>query len=124
MAMKMEKVVAVPPGTHNGIIIRAEETTKVFNHTEGPEPTVEIEIQPSFKKDGYRTLPVAVVFSPVLTSVSALGKFLARLGIEVPDGEDFNVRDLEGREITFECEAKRDGSGFIVVKKDSIRAKK
>jgi hypothetical protein len=124
MAMKMEKVVAVPPGTHDGIIIRAEETTKVFNHAEGPEPTVEIEIQPSFKKDGYRTLPVAVVFSPVLTSVSALGKLLGRLNVNLEQDQEFNVRDLEGREITFDCEAKRDGSGFIVVKKDSIRAKK
>lgn len=117
--MKMEKVYAIEKGTHRGIITRAEQKKVDFKDGQGPVDSVEIEIQPSDKKDGYRTLPVAVNFSPVLTNLSALGKLLMRLDSVPDDGADFNPRDLEGQEITFESDTKE--NGFVVVKKDSIR---
>lgn len=115
--MKMEKVYAIEKGTHRGIITRAEECKRDFKNGNGPETVVEIEIQPSDKRDGFRTLPATVTFSPVLTNLSSLGKLLERLDA-VPEG-DFNPRDLEGTEISFESDLKE--NGFVAVKKDSIR---
>lgn len=119
MAMKMEKVAAIPAGPHTGIIIQCHETTKVFDPTKGPEPVVEVVIQPKYQKAGHRTLPVSVVFSPTLTSLSALGRLLGRLGAEPADGEDFVPASLEGTEVAFTAATKPDG--FVVVQKDSIR---
>jgi hypothetical protein len=119
MALKMEKVAAIPAGPHAGIITQAHETTKVFDPSKGPEGVVEIVIQPKWNKPGHRTLPVSVVFSPNLTSLSALAGFLGRIGVNLEDGADFIPASLEGTEVAFTAETKKDG--FVVVVKDTIR---
>ena len=119
MAMKMEKVVAISPGPHVGIISQCQETTKVFDRSKGKENVVEITIQPKYQKESFRTLPVSVVFSPSLTTLSALGRLLGRLGVNLEDGADFVPQSLEGIEVAFTAESKEDG--FIVVLKDTIR---
>lgn len=116
--MKMEMVAAVPAGNQRGIITQCHETTKVFDPHKGPEPVVEIVIQPAWNKPGYRTLPVSVVFSPNLSSLSALGRFLSRLGVDLKDGAEFVPASIEGTEVAFTTSNKADG--FVVVAKDTI----
>lgn len=117
--MKMEMVAAVPAGNQRGIITQCHETTKVFDPAKGPEPVVEVVIQPAWSKPGYRTLPVAVVFSPKLSSVSALGRFLTRIGVELKEGQEFVPQSIEGTEVAFVSATKDDG--FVTVGKDTIR---
>lgn len=119
MALKMKNVVAVPAGNQTGIITQCHETTKVFDPTKGPESVVEVVIQPKYQKEGHETLPVAVVFSPSLNSLSALGRFLSRLGVSLRDGQEFVPQSIEGIEVAFTAANKPDG--FVVVNKDSIR---
>lgn len=119
MAMKMEMVAAIPPGPHDGIISRCHETTKVFDPSRGPEAVVEVVIQPKWQKEGHRTLAVSCVFSPSLSSVSALGRFLGRLGVVLADGQEFIPESLEGTRVAFTASTKADG--FVVLNKDSIR---
>jgi len=119
MAKKMEMVVAVPAGPQRGIIHECKETTKTFDRSKGPEGVYEITIQPAFKKEGFRTLPVSVVFSDSLTSLSGMGRLLGRLGVNLADGQEFVPQSLEGIEVAFTTENKDDG--FVVVLKDTIR---
>lgn len=119
MGMKMEKVAVIPAGQHRGIITQCRETTKTFDPSKGPEEVVEVTIQPKHEKQGHRTLAVNVVFSPALNSVSALGRFLARIGVNLDEGAEFVPASIEGTEVAFESTTKPDG--FVVVKKDSIR---
>lgn len=118
--MKMEMVAAVPAGQHTGIITQCHETTKTFDPSKGPEGVVELVIQPKWAKPGHRTLPCSVTFSPTLSSLSALGRLLARLNVTVPDGAEFVPASIEGLEVAFTTSVKNDG--FVVVAKDTIRA--
>lgn len=120
MALKMEKVAAIPAGPHTGIITQCHETTKVFSPQQGPEPVVEIVIQPKYAKAGFRTLPVSVIFAAKnLTSLSGLAAFLDRVGLNLEDGDQFVPQSLEGTTVAFTAETKQDG--FVVVLKDTIR---
>ncbi len=120
MALKMKKVVAVPAGNQTGIITECRETTKTFDPRKGPEAVVEIVIQPKYAKEGHETLPVSCVFSPSLTSLSALGRFLGRMNVDLKEGQEFVPQSLEGTPVAFTTESKPDG--FVVVQKDTIRA--
>jgi hypothetical protein len=120
MALKVQKQAAIPAGNHQGIITRAHETTKVFDPAKGPEPVVEIVIQPAWKQQGYETLPVAVVFSPVLNGLSALSKFLGRIG-QTPTSDEFVIESIEGTEVLFTAKVKTGSDGFVQIEKDSIR---
>lgn len=121
MALKAKKQAAIPEGSHTGVITGARETTKVFDPEKGPEETVEITIRPDWKsEDGAETLPVSVVFSPILNGLSALSKLLDRLDLEVPDGANWNPHELTGRKVSFVSE--RSKTGFVRVLKDSIKA--
>lgn len=118
MAISVKKQAAVPDGQHRGVIISAEETTKIFDGAKGPEPVVEIVIQPAWRQDAEtETLPVSVSFSPVLNGLSALSKLLARLKVE--PGASFEVNTLNGTEVEFTV--KRNANDFVNVAKDSIR---
>lgn len=119
MALTMEKVAAIPAGAHTGIITRCHETTKAFDPHKGPEPVVEIVVQPKWAQEGHRTLAVSVVFTPTLSSVSALGRFLSRMGVVLEDGQEFVPQSLEGMEVAFTATRKADG--FVVVTKDTLR---
>lgn len=120
MAIEVTKQARIPVGRHNGIIIAAEEKKTVFDAARGPEPTLEIVIQPAWRDpNGGETLPVRVSFSPVLNGLSALSKLLARIERE-PKGGAWEPTDIIGTEVTFT--AKLTDRDFINVDKDSIRA--
>lgn len=120
MAIVAKKQAAVPAGTHKGIIIGAEETSKVFDPSKGPEPVVEIVIQPAWKTDdGAETLPVLVSFTPILNGISALSRFLKRVGAEPEEGEEWVPSVLNGVEVSFTC--KRNARDFVSVMKDTIK---
>jgi hypothetical protein len=118
MALKQRKQTACPEGVQLGRISAARETKKDFG--KGPEPVVEIVIQPDYAVEGAETVPVSVIFSPTLNGLSALSQFLQRLGKEPPEGADFNVATLGGTRVRFE--AKRQDNGFMRVLKESITA--
>ena len=119
MALTMKKQAAVPAGNHVGIITRCHETQKTFDPKNGPEPVVEVVIQPKWNREGHETVSVSCVFSHNLSSLSGLGKFLARLGVDLKEGQEFIPASIEGTEVAFETSVKADG--FVVVKKESIR---
>lgn len=119
MALKAKLQAAIPEGAHKGVISGARETQKDFGN--GPEDTVEIVITPDWKDpNGRQTLPVAVVFSPVLNGLSALSKLLERLDKEVPEGASWTPAEVVGTRVSFVAEKAQ--NGFIRVLKDSIRA--
>lgn len=122
MAIAVKQQAAVPPGKHEGIITTAVETTKVFDPAKGPEDVVEISIQPKWKKDEHtETIPVSVIFTPVLNGISALSKLLARLKVPHPQtGDQWQADSLSGTRVTFVADHNKDG--FVRVDKDSIRA--
>lgn len=116
--LKNKKQTACPEGVQLGRISAGRETTKDFG--KGKEPVVEIVIQPDYKVEGSETVPVSVIFTPVLNGLSALSAFLQRIGKEPEEGADFNVSTLAGTRVRFE--AKRQDNGFMRVLKDSITA--
>ena len=118
MALNVKKQVACPPGQNRGIITQARETTKVFDPRTGPEPVVEVTIQPAHKVEGFQTMPVSVVFAANLSTLGGLYAFLKRVGHE-PKTDSFNVESIDGTEVVFLAETK---DNFVNVKKDSIRA--
>lgn len=121
MAISVKSQAAVPPGAHTGIIVSAEETKKVFNPQKGPEDTIEIVIQPRWRKDdATETLPVQASFTPVLNGLSALSKLLRRLDAHPTDGEAWEPSTLVGTEVAFST--KRSERDFVQVLKDTIRA--
>lgn len=122
MAITAKQQAAIPAGQHKGVIVNAAETSKVFDPSKGPEDTVEITIQPGWRKDpSTETLQVSCLFSPVLNGLSAFSKLLQRLEMHPADGEQFDVARLIGREVVFTAEI--GASGFVRVVKDSIRLK-
>lgn len=121
MGILVKNQAAIPNGTHKGLITEARETTRVFDPLVGPEQTVELVIQPGWRKDDKtETMPVTVNFSPILNGLSGLSGLLDRLKVPVTDGESFEPSTLAGREITFT--ATRNAKGFVRVHKDTIRA--
>src|SRR5688572_29215047 len=116
--LKQKKQTACPEGIQLGRISAARETTKDFG--KGKEPVVEIVIQPDYKMEGAETVPVSVIFTPVLNGLSALSGFLQRIGKEPDEGADFNPGTLAGTRVRFE--AKKQDNGFMRVLKDSIVA--
>jgi hypothetical protein len=120
MAMKMQKKAVIPAGPNSGQIIAARETTKTFDQAKGPEPVVEITIQPDFKVEGATTLTVSVIFTPELNGLSALSKLLDRLDIEVAEGASWDPSSLNGTKVAFVAETNK--NGFVRVVKDTIRA--
>jgi len=118
MGLKMKKQVALPEGEHFGKIVSAEETTKTFDPSKGPEAVIEITIRPDYKVKGAETLDCSVIFAPVLNGLSALSHLLERLDIEVPDGEYFEPKTLIGTEVEFESTIVND---FVRIDKRSIR---
>ena len=121
MAIMVKKQAGVPDGPHTGVIINAEETTKVFDPAVGPEASIEVTIQPAWQSpDGAETLPLNVLFSPVLNGLSALSLFLKRLGMEPENGIAWEPTSLIGVEVQFV--AHHAPNGFVRVNKDSIKA--
>lgn len=124
--LKNKKQTACPEGVQLGRISAGRETTKDFGKKDPTtgrpivEPVVEIVIQPDYKVEGSETVPVSVIFTPVLNGLSALSAFLQRIGKEPEEGADFNVSTLAGTRVRFE--AKRQDNGFMRVLKDSITA--
>lgn len=118
--VKAKKQVAVPEGAHKGVISGARETTKTFDQSRGPEPVVELVITPEYRVDGAETLPLSVIFTPVLNGLSALSKLLERLDREPEDGSDWKPETLVGTKVAFvAAEAE---NGFVRILKDTIRA--
>lgn len=120
MALQQRKQVAAPEGIQMGTIVAGRETTKTFDRAKGAEPVVEFVIQPDYKVEGAETVPVSVIFTPVLNGLSALSGFLARLGKEPPEGATFKPDSLKGVRVRFE--AKKQDNGFMRVLKDSIES--
>lgn len=122
MGIKQTSQAAIPAGPHKGVIIGAELTTRVFDSAKGPEPVVEITIQPAWKQPdtNAETLPVTASFTPKLNTLSSLSKFLKRLDVKVPEGEEWNPESIIGREVAFT--AQRTDKDFVRVLKDTIRA--
>lgn len=121
MAITAQRQVAIPAGVHKGLIIKAEETKKVFNPGRGPEETVEFTIQPAYKVDGAQTLPVNFLYAPVLNGLSGLSKLLTRLDAHPAEGAAWDPSDLIGLEVEFTAEIV---DGFARVVKDSVRLPK
>jgi hypothetical protein len=121
MAIVAKRQAGLPAGAHTGVIIKAEETKKVFEPSRGPEPTVEITIQPKWKAaEGVETLPVNCLFSPSLNGLSGLSKLLNRLGAHPKDGDSWDPSELLGTEVAFTSEVSAEG--FARVNKDTIRS--
>ena len=119
MSLKMERKVAIPQGSHKGEIIAARLTTKTFDPIKGPENVVEITIAPAYKVEGAQTLNVSVIYAPELNGLSGLSKFLERMDIEVPEGQEWDPASLHGRKVAF---TSKTVDGFVRVLKDTIRA--
>lgn len=119
MSLKMERKVAIPAGSHKGEIVAARMTTKTFDPGAGPEPVVEITLQPEYRVEGAKTLDVSVIFTPELNGLSALSKFLERLNVDVPEGSEWDPGSLMGRKVAF---VSKTVNGFVRIEKDTIRA--
>lgn len=120
MAIVTKKQAAIPVGEHEGMIISAVETTKIFDGSRGPEPVVEITIAPAWRQDATtETLAVSFVYSPVLNGLSGLSKFLQRLNAHPADGETWEPSVLLGLKVRFK--AGLTDRKFIQVDKDSVR---
>jgi hypothetical protein len=119
MGIEVSNMAPLPDGRHTGIIIGAEETTKVFDPSKGPESVVEFTVQPGWKAEtGADTLPATFVYAPVLNGISALSRLLKRLGVHPASGEVWEPSSLIGVEISFVTFTKR---GFVTVNKESIQ---
>lgn len=120
-----KKQAAIPPGQHTGKITAARMTNKDFGNKDENgrsilESTVEIVIAPDYKApNGAETLPVAVVFSPVLNGLSALSNLLRRLDKEPQEGVEWQPSALVGTRVAFTSEVNK---GFTRVVKDTLRA--
>ncbi|MHB1059777.1 MAG: hypothetical protein ACYC0F_18030 [Rhodanobacter sp.] len=124
MAIEVKKQAAIPPGSHKGIIMDALETTTIFDPAKGPEPVVEIIIQPAWRSPdpAAETLPVNVSFPPKLNGLSALSKLLSRLDMTPQPGTQWTPNVLHGVEVEFR--STQTDKGFVKVDKDSITAAK
>lgn len=107
----------IPDGDHKGVIIGSELTTKVFDPAKGPEPVLAVTIQPAYQEEGKETLPIQVVYAPVVNGISALSKMLARIG-HAPTGASFDETSIIGTEVRFS--AAQNDRGFVVVAKASL----
>lgn len=121
MALTNQPKAKLPEGGAHGVIVEARETEKTFGEGREPEPVFEIVIQPDGPdpRSGLEYFPVSVLYTPNLNGVSALSNQLARLGIELGDGEVFHGSSLTGIAVAFDVEHTE--NGFVKALKDTVR---
>lgn len=121
--IKAKNLVELPEGKHDGIIIRSEIGSRDFKQGDGLQPVLFVGIQPRNSEDGdYPELELT--FRPVLNPMSALGKFLKALGVEVDysGGESWDEKSIIGTEVTFTSVHKPvNGINFSQIVRESIR---
>lgn len=122
--IKVKNLKELPEGQAEGIIIRSELGVRDFKQGDGPQQVLMVAIQPRNPEDGeYPELEMT--FKPALNPMSALGKFLDRIGesIDFATTQNWDEKSILGTEVQFETvHNKINGVNFSQIQKDTVRA--
>lgn len=118
MAIEVKNLKALPNGQHTGIIVACAQVERDFGH--GPEPSLEVVIQPKQPEDGVYN-PLSVNYSVSVNPLSAFGKMLVAIRKAPNFAKDkvFQESSIVGVPVNFTIVQK---NNFPAIVKDSIAA--